>query len=79
MSKCKTRRENDGKMSSSAGDVTTAMFPVGGQRKASIEISTANISAMEYQIGMQLESSKYSFETNSVLQFSSTDTQQEAL
>ena len=79
MSKCKTRHENDVKMSSSAGDVTACMLPVGGQRKASIEISTANISAMEYQIGMQFESSKYSFETNSVLQFSSTDTQQEAL
>ena len=78
MSKCKTRHENDVKMSSSAGDVTAGMLP-GGQRKASIEILTANISAMAYQIGMQFESSKYSFETNSVLQFSSTDTQQEAL
>ena len=52
---------------------------IGRQRKASIEISTANFSAIAYQIGMQFESSKYSFETNSVLQFSSTDTQQEAL
>ena len=52
---------------------------LGRQRKASIEISTANFSAMAYQIGMQFESSKYSFETNSVLQFLSTDTQQEAL